>query len=295
MIFFNFQESSSIKERLEGLLKNEEFCESFGKPSSSNSTLVAESDYNSMENDRESDISNEIVLQEKDSGTDMAYSGEDIPPSTKAVRGRKKPTYISPYRQQKIIQRASSNNNTNQKTQSALIRQSTFTKDEPTNDDVPIVDIPGRIKLSTTNRTSAKTEGKTVVKKTKQYMSSIPKVCGPQRSNSTATIRVSPSIKLSRSNIPLTQPPSRSNSTLTKINANKLNQIGSKISGIWKNKSNVQLSTTIPNDKINRNKTLSNNKQIILSTCNPQKESGKSFSKVARNSYQASSAKYFKK
>lgn len=238
--------------------------ETFGK----GSTLVAESDYNSMENDRESDISNDMVVQEKDSGTDMAYSGEDIPPSTKDVRGRKKPTYVSPYRQQKIIPRASSNNSTNKKTQSALIRQSTFTKDEPTNEDVPIVDMLHAIKLSTT---SAKNEKKIVVKRTQQNVSSIPKVCGPQRSNSTTTIRVSPSIKLNRSNTPLTQPPSRSNSTLTKINGNNINQIGSKISGIWKNKSNV--STTIPNNKISRNKALSNNKQIILSTCNPHTES----------------------
>lgn len=280
VIIFFFQKSSGCVT----LIKNESF-QSFDKPLSSHLTLVAESNYNSMENDHESDISNEIIIQEKDSGTDMVYSGEDLPTSSKALRGRKKPTYISPYRQQKSKNRISSNK-INAKTQATLTRQSTFTKDEPTNDDVPVVDMPNRIK-SSTNEICAKSEEKSIVKKTKQYVSSIPKMCGPQRSNSTATIRVSPSINLNRNNIPLTQPPSRSNSTLTKVNSNKLNQIGSKISGIWKNKSNVQISDSNTN---NKNKESFNDKKII-----PHKESDRSILKVTRNSYQTSSAKYFKK
>lgn len=243
-----------------------------------------------MENDHESDVSNEIIIQEKDSGTDMVYSSEDLPNNSKVVRGRKKPSYISPYRQQKTRSQTPLNNKIKPKTQTTLIRQSTFTKDEPTNDDVPVVDMPDRNNLNT--QISAKFEEKKVVKKIKQSVSSIPKICGPQRSNSTATIRVSPSIKLKRTNIPLTQPPSRSNSTLTKVNGNKLNQISSKISGIWKNKTNTQATITNTSNNI---KTLSNDKKIKNNTCNPLKESDNPILKFTKNSYQTSSSKYLKK
>ncbi|KAL5282974.1 APC2 family protein [Megaselia abdita] len=269
-------------------VENAEVSDSLGKAPSSYSTIVTESDYNSMENDRISDISNEIVLQEKDSGTDMVYSGDDLTPSAKIIRGRKKPTYVSPYRQQKFINRSSSNIKTKPKENSELIRQNTFTKDEPTNEDVPVVDMPGTKKLPS-KIISAKFEEKSSVKKKKQNHSSIPKVFAPQRSNSTALIKISPSIKLSRTNIPSTQPPSRSNSTLSKINGNKLNQIGSKISGIWKNKSNLEMasSSATTNNKINRNKT-NNDKQVVV---NPHKVTENSILKIKKNTYKTSPTK----
>lgn len=282
------------------MIENAEGFDSLEKPHSSNSTLVAESDYNSMENDKESDISSEIVVHEKDSGTDMVYSGEDLPPTSKVLRGRKKPTYVSPYRQQKNISRTSSNITSKQKVPSELIRQNTFVKDEPTNEDVPVVDVTGSNKLSS-KIICAKSEEKPFVRQNKLNYSSIPKVYGPQRSNSTATIRVSPSIKLSRTNIPSTQPPSRSNSTLSKFNGNKLNQIGSKISGIWKNnKTNIQIpsSTNITNKKLSgSSRSISNDKQMMVnqSACIPQKNSTNPFLKVKLNSYQTSSPKYKKK
>lgn len=250
-----------------------------------------------MENDRESDISNEMRVQEKDSGTDMGFSGEELPHSSKAIRGRKKPAYVSPYRQQKSVNRASVSSKITVKQTKVqpppeLIRQSTFVKDEPTNEDVPVVDVP---KTSTTKIASAKFNENSAIKKPKLFSSAIPKVCVPQRSNSTATIRVSPSIKLNRNKQPSTQPPSRSNSTLSKFNGTKLNQIGSKISGIWKNKTNnIESSspTTIIKNKINSRSKTFDATSNVEAVASPTQKSFTTNLKVSRNFYQTSSTKY---
>lgn len=256
---------------------------SFEKSLSSNSSLY---------NGKDSDNSNDHVGLEKDSGTDMVYSSEDVPNIPKPIYGRKKPPYISPYRQKpSSISRSTPSKTANlkakqtkpkEKEKTELIRQSTFVKDEPTNEDVPVVEMVDNKKTNYKIK-SANISDKTnnLAKKNNIRISSIPKVSGPKRSNSNTVIRVTPSVKLNKSSIPSTQPPSRSNSTLTKFSSTKLNQIGSKISGIWKNnRSNTQInaSTTnnnIKNKIINRSNTFSNEKKPVSSPTksNPQKDS----------------------
>lgn len=147
-----------------------------------------------------------------------------------------------------------------------LERQGTFVQDEPTITDVPVpvvvspsrasklplkksiatklkpptskvaptivgklprqVTMPARAYTAAATSVDLKRKGLVGVRKSP----SVPTV--PQRSNSNASIRVTPSVQSLRSNLPSTTPPSRSNSNLT--TATKINQISSRIAGIWK-------------------------------------------------------------
>ncbi|XP_055848796.1 uncharacterized protein LOC129913873 [Episyrphus balteatus] len=146
-----------------------------------------------------------------------------------------------------------------------LERQGTFVQDEPTITDVPVPvvvsptrasKLPLKKSIATKLKPPSSKVAPTVVGKLPRQVTmparpytaassidlkrkglvgvrkspSVPTV--PQRSNSNASIRVTPSINALRSNLPSTTPPSRSNSNLT--TATKINQISSRIAGIWK-------------------------------------------------------------
>ncbi|XP_055908567.1 uncharacterized protein LOC129943274 [Eupeodes corollae] len=147
----------------------------------------------------------------------------------------------------------------------ALERQGTFVQDEPTITDVPVPvvvsptrasKLPLKKSIATKLKPPSSKVAPTVVGKLPRQVTmparpytaapsidskrkgligvrkspSVPTV--PQRSNSNASIRVTPSVQSLRSNLPSTNPPSRSNSNLT--TATKINQISSRIAGIWK-------------------------------------------------------------
>lgn len=162
-----------------------------------------------------------------------------------------------------------------------LERQGTFVQDEPTITDVPVpvVDVvvspsrasklpmkksiaaklkppsskiaptateklPRQISMPARPNTTNAASGVASDGKRKGFIGvrkspSVPTV--PQRSNSNANIRVTPSVQSLRSNLPSTTPPSRSNSNLS--TATKINQISSRIAGIWKKVDEAKRST----------------------------------------------------